>query len=92
MASTQGRAPATSLPKGAPAAPANLRILQLDIMKSRAGMEALINDKQTQDLDILLIQEPPLSATLTTSTGSYQPTHSTEGVRKRSLVYVNKRI
>ena len=41
---------------------ANLRILQLNMMKSRAGMEALINDQQTADLDILLIQEPPLSA------------------------------
>ncbi|OKO99686.1 hypothetical protein PENSUB_8339 [Penicillium subrubescens] len=36
----------------------NLRILQLNIMKSRAGMEALISDHQTQNLDVLLIQEP----------------------------------
>jgi hypothetical protein len=35
-----------------------LRILQLNIMRSRAGMEALINDPGTQDLDVLLIQEP----------------------------------
>lgn len=40
---------------------ANLRILQLNTMKSRAGMEALINDPAIQDLDILLNQEPPLS-------------------------------
>lgn len=40
----------------------NLRLLQLNIMKSRAGMEALINDHQTQNLDVLLIQEPPVTA------------------------------
>jgi hypothetical protein len=38
---------------------ANLRILQLNIMKSRPGMEALINDHRSQNLDMLLIQEPP---------------------------------
>jgi ribonuclease HI len=74
----------------------NLRILQLNIMKSRAGMEALINDKQTRNLDILLIQEPPLSAYQTHVHHRlwqlYQPTYNAEGVRKRSLVYVNKRI
>ena len=66
-------------------------------MKSRPGMEALINDSQTEDLDILLIQEPPLSAYQTHVNHRcwqlYQPTDATdEGVRKRSLVYVNKRI
>lgn len=40
----------------------NLRLLQLNIWKSRPGMEALINDPQTQNLDMLLIQEPPLTA------------------------------
>ena len=40
----------------------NLRILQLNMMKSRAGMEALINDHQSQNLDVLLIQEPPITA------------------------------
>jgi len=50
---------------------ANLRILQLNMMKSRAGMEALVNDQQTADLDILLIQEPPLSAS------SSRPQHPT---------------
>jgi hypothetical protein len=29
-------------------------------MKSRAGMEALINNHQSQSLDMLLIQEPPI--------------------------------
>src|SRR5690242_21426274 len=33
-----------------------LRVLQLNIMKSREGMEALINDPHTRNLDILLIQ------------------------------------
>jgi hypothetical protein len=40
----------------------NLRILQLNIMKSRAGMEALVNDHQTINHDLLIIQEPPISA------------------------------
>lgn len=40
----------------------NLRILQLNTMKSRAGMEALINDHQSQKLDVLLIQEPSITA------------------------------
>jgi len=44
---------------------ANLRILQLDMMKSRAGIETLINDRQTADLNILLFQEPPFSAYFT---------------------------
>jgi hypothetical protein len=39
----------------------NLRILQLKMMKSRAGIEALINDHQSQNLDMLLIQEPPIT-------------------------------
>jgi endonuclease/exonuclease/phosphatase (EEP) superfamily protein YafD len=40
----------------------NLRILQLNTMKSRAAMEALINDHQSQKLDVLLIQEPSITA------------------------------
>lgn len=56
----------------------NLRLLQLNIMKSRPGMEALINDHHTQSLDILLIQEPPISAYCThvshTAWRRYQPT------------------
>lgn len=83
---------------------ANLRILQLNMMKSRAGMEALINDQQTGDLDMLLIQEPPLSAYQTHVNHRYwhryQPTFDTfdttgndDGpIRQRSLLYVNKRI
>lgn len=40
----------------------NLRVLQLDIMKARAGMEALINELQCQNLDVLLTQEPSVTA------------------------------
>jgi hypothetical protein len=76
--------------------PTNLRILQLNIIRSRAGMEALINDPETQDLDILLIQEPPVTAYRTHVNHRlwhlYQPTHTDEGTRKRSLIYVHKRI
>lgn len=74
---------------------ANLRILQLNIMKSRAGMEALINDHQSQNLDLLLIQEPPKTAYHTHVNHSawrlYRPTHP-EIPRFRSLLYVNRRI
>ncbi|GAA92634.1 hypothetical protein AKAW_10748 [Aspergillus luchuensis IFO 4308] len=41
---------------------ANLRILQLNMIKSWAGMEVLINDHHSQNLDLLLIQEPPTIA------------------------------
>ncbi len=74
----------------------NLRLLQLNIMKSRAGMEALINDHQSQNLDMLLIQEPPMTAYRTHVNHSawrlYRPTYSNESPRYRSLLYVNKRI
>ncbi|KAI3033203.1 hypothetical protein CBS76997_11321 [Aspergillus niger] len=74
---------------------ANLRILQLNIMKSRAGMEALINDHQSQNLDLLLIQEPPKTAYHTHVNHSawrlYRPTHP-EIPRFRSSLYVNRRI
>lgn len=74
----------------------NLRLLQLNIMKSRPGMEALINDHHTQSLDILLIQEPPISAYRThvshTTWRRYQPTPPEESGRYRSLLYVNKKI
>jgi hypothetical protein len=74
----------------------NLRILQLNVYKSRPGMEALINDPKTRNLDILLIQEPPLSAYKTHVNHSawylYQPTTEEDKTRKRSLLYVNKRI
>lgn len=65
-------------------------------MKSRAGMETLINDPQTQNLDVLLIQEPSITAYRTHVNHSawrlYQPTYEDGAVRKRSLLYVNKRI
>ena len=74
----------------------SLKILQLNIMKSRAGMEALINDPATQDLDVLLIQEPPISFYQTYVNHrlwyTYQPTHQDDRTRKRSLLYVNQRI
>jgi hypothetical protein len=74
----------------------SLRVLQLNIMKSRAGMEALINDSRTQDLDVLLIQEPPMTAYRTHVNHRlwhlYQPTYTDADTRKRSLIYVNKRI
>ncbi|THC88360.1 hypothetical protein EYZ11_012191 [Aspergillus tanneri] len=74
----------------------NLRILQLNIMKSRAGMEALINDHQSQNLDILLIQEPPMTAYHTHVNHSawrlYRPTFTNESTRSRSLLYVNRRV
>ena len=59
-------------------------------------MDALINDKQTQEMDILLIQQPPVTAYQTRVNHRlwqlYPPTYTAEGVRKQSLVYVNKRI
>lgn len=39
----------------------NLQVLQLNIMKSGPRIEALINDHQSQNLDILLIQEPSIT-------------------------------
>ena len=74
----------------------NLRILQVNIMKSRACMEALINDPQTNNLDVLLVQEPPITAYRThvfhRSWHLYRPTYADDGTTKRSLIYVNKRI
>src|SRR4051812_8152723 len=81
-------APLTMTAKG-------LRMLQLNIWKSREGMEALINDPHTRNLDILLIQEPSITTygTHVNHSGSrlYQPTY-TGGERKRSLLYINRRI
>jgi ribonuclease HI len=58
-------------------------------------MEALINDHHTQNLDILLIQEPSITTYGTHVNHSawrvYQPTDRGEQ-RKRSLLYVNRRI
>jgi hypothetical protein len=74
----------------------NLRILWLNIMKSGPRMEALINDHQGQDLDILLIQEPSITTYRTRVNHSawrlYQPTVETDATRFRSLVYVNRRM
>ena len=74
----------------------SLKILQLNIMKSRAGMEALVNDQATQDLDVLLIQEPSITSYQTYVNHrlwyTYQPIHQDDNFRKRSLIYVNKRI
>src|SRR3954447_6724235 len=59
-------------------------------------MEGLINDSATRDLDVLLIQEPPMSAYRTYVNHRdwyrYQPTYHDDEVRVRSLLYVNKRI
>lgn len=70
-----------------------LRILQLNIWKSRECMEALINDQDTEKLDILLIQEPPVSFFKTFvqhhSWYLYTPTYSGDA-KKRSAIYVNK--
>lgn len=74
----------------------NLRILQLNIMKSGPRMEALINDHQTQNLDVLVIQEPSITTYQTHVNHSawrlYRPTLETDADRFRSLIYVNQRI
>lgn len=74
----------------------NLRLLELNIMESRAGMEALINDHQSQNLDVLLIQEPSITSYRTHVSHSawrlYRPTVQNDSVRFRSLIYVNRRI
>jgi hypothetical protein len=73
----------------------NLRILQLNTMKSGAGMEALINDHQSQKLDVLLIQEPSITACLPNTREPqrlYQPTVESDSVRFRSLIYVNRKL
>jgi hypothetical protein len=59
-------------------------------------MEALINDSNTSQIDILLIQEPPTSKYQTYAQHRqwqlYQPICSDNTKRKRSLIYVNKRL
>jgi hypothetical protein len=59
-------------------------------------MEALINDHQSQDLDILLIQEPSITSYRThvnhSSWRLYRPTVQTDAVRFRSLIYVNRNL
>ena len=74
----------------------NLRVLQLNIMKSRAGMEALINDHRSQNVDVLLIQEPSVTAYRTHVNHSgwrlYRPTVQSDSTRFRSLIYVSRKI
>lgn len=74
----------------------NLRLLQLNIMKSGPGMEALINDHQSQDLDVLLIQEPSITSYQTHVNHSawrlYRPTVASDEIRPRSLIYVNRKL
>jgi hypothetical protein len=59
-------------------------------------MEALINDPQSQDLDVLLIQEPSITTYRTHVNHSarrlYRPTAQLDAGRFRSLIYVNRRI
>ena len=75
---------------------ANLRLLQLNVMKSGPRMEALINDWQTQNLDILAIQEPSITTYRTHVNHSawylYRSTHIDQDIPRRSLLYINKRI
>lgn len=74
----------------------NLRILQLNIMKSRAGMEVIINAHQSRGLDVRPIQEPLITAYRTqVNHGAwrlYQPTVAGDSVRFRSLIYVNRKL
>jgi hypothetical protein len=74
----------------------NLRVLQLNIMKSGPRMEALINDHKSQNLDVLLIQEPSITTYRThvnhSSWRLYRPTTDTDAIRFRSLIYVNRRV
>lgn len=78
--------------------PSTLHLLQLNIWKSRPGMEALINDHQSQSLNLLLIQEPSITTYCTHVNHSawrlYQPTYpnTDESTWFHSLLYVNKRI
>ena len=59
-------------------------------------MEALINDPESQGLEVLLIQEPSITTYRTHVNHSawrlYRPTTQTDVVRFRSLIYVNRRI
>jgi hypothetical protein len=63
-------------------------------MKLRVGMEALINNHQITTLNLLLIQEPPISAYCTHVNYSawrlYCPTYTGDAIQFRSLLYINK--
>jgi ribonuclease HI len=71
-------------------------VLQLNVMKSGPGMEALINDHHSQNLDVLLIQEPSITSYQTHVNHSawrlYRPSVDTDAVRFRSLLYVNRNL
>jgi hypothetical protein len=71
-------------------------MLQLNIMKLGPRMEALINHHQSQDLDVLLIQEPYITAYQAHVNHSawrlYRPTTETDAGRFRSLIYVNRKV
>ena len=58
--------------------------------------QALINDHQSQKIDVLLIQEPSITAYRTHVNHSawrlYQPTVESDSVRYRSLIYVNRKL
>lgn len=59
-------------------------------------METLINDHGTQDLDVLIIQEPSITTLRTHVNHSawrlYRPTVESDSTRFRSLIYVNRRL
>ena len=74
----------------------SLQVLQLNIMKSGPRMEALINNHQSQNMDILLVQEPSVTTYQTHINHSawrlYRPTVEGDTACFRSLVYVNQRV
>jgi hypothetical protein len=65
-------------------------------MKSRAGIEALINNYPTTNLDLLLIQEPLISTYHThinhSAWGSITLRDIEEAIQFHSLFYINKQI
>jgi hypothetical protein len=65
-------------------------------MESGPRMEALINDHQSQNLDVLLIREPSTTTYQTHANHSawrlYRPTIEADAARFRGLVYVNRKI
>ena len=73
-----------------------LRILQLNIRKTRASTEAFINDSDTNKFDILLVQEPSTSKyrphVQHRQWQLYKPTRSDDNKRERSILYINKRL
>ncbi|KAJ5666541.1 uncharacterized protein N7477_008989 [Penicillium maclennaniae] len=68
----------------------------LNIMKSGPRMEALVNDHQSQNLDVLLIQEPSVTTYRTYVNHSvwrlYRLTVEADTVRFRSLIYMNRNL